>query len=147
MRLHVALTSLVFIGFALPTTLTSARAADADPELAFNNHCRECHSAKKGDNRLGPTLYGVVGRKAGTVDTFGGYSPGVKDSGITWTPDMLDQWIADPNKVVSGNNMAPPFPGVPDAAERKQIITYLQSDTNEKQGQAAPQKSAPTATQ
>jgi cytochrome c len=145
MRLHVPLNSLVC--FALLATSTIARAADADPELAFNNHCRECHSAKKDDNRLGPTLYGVVGRKAGTIATFGGYSPGVKDSNITWTPDLLDQWIADPNKVVSGNNMAPPFPGVADPAERKQIIAYLKSDTNEKQGQAAPQTPAPTATQ
>ncbi len=147
MRLHVTPSSLALLGIALLATSTIAHAADADPELAFNNHCRECHSAVKDDNRLGPTLYGVVGRKAGSVATFGGYSPGVKGSGITWTPDMLDQWIADPNKVVSGNNMAPPFPGVADPAERKQIITYLQSDTNQKQGQAVPQKSAPTATQ
>jgi hypothetical protein len=39
-------------------------------ELAFNGHCRECHAFDKGDNRLGPTLYGVVGRKAGTVPNF-----------------------------------------------------------------------------
>lgn len=116
-----------------------AFAADDDPELAFNNHCRECHSAVKDDNRLGPTLYGVVGRKAGTVATFGGYSPGLQNSGITWTPEMLDQWIADPNAVVSGNNMAPPFPGVADAAERAQIIAYLKSDTSDpkNQGQSA----------
>ena len=112
-----------------------ALAADDDPELAFNNHCRECHSAVKDDNRLGPTLYGVVGRKAGTVATFGGYSPGLKDSGITWTPDVLDQWIANPNAVVSGNNMAPPYPGVADAAERKQIIAYLKSDTTDPKNQ------------
>jgi cytochrome c len=125
-------------------------AADADPELAFNNHCRECHSAVKDDNRLGPSLYGVVGRKAGSLASFHGYSPSLQGSGITWTPDMLDQWITDPNAVASGNNMAPPFPGVADPDERKQIIAYLKSDTNPpsgKQGQAAPPTPPPTATQ
>jgi cytochrome c len=92
----------------------------------------------KDDNRLGPTLYGVVGRKAGTVATFGGYSPGVMDSNITWTPDMLDQWITDPNQVVSGNNMAPPFAGVPDPTERKEIIAYLKSDASDPKNQGQP---------
>jgi cytochrome c len=139
MRTHATLNLITPLGFALLAMSTSAHAADADPELAFNNHCRECHSAVKDDNRLGPTLYGVVGRKAGAVATFGGYSPGLRGSGITWTPALLDQWIADPNQVVSGNNMAPPFPGVPDAAERKEIIAYLKSDTSDpkNQGQSA----------
>jgi cytochrome c len=100
----------------------------------------------KDDNRLGPSLYGVVGRKAGSLASYHGYSPSLQGADIMWTPDMLDKWITDPNAVASGNNMAPPFPGVADPAERKQIIAYLKSDTNEKQGQAAPQKPAPTAT-
>lgn len=104
--------------------------ADDDLELAFNNHCRECHSALKGDNRLGPTLYGVVGRKAASVPTYGNYSPALMDSGITWTEDMLDQWIANPSAVASGNNMQPPYPGVADPAERAKIIAYLKADTN-----------------
>jgi cytochrome c len=135
---------------ALLATSTIARAADADPELAFNNHCRECHSAVKDDNRLGPSLYGVVGRKAGSLASYHGYSPSLQNSSITWTPEMLDQWITDPNAVASGNNMAPPFPGVADPAERKQIIAYLKSDTtpaSAKQGKVAPQTPAPTATQ
>jgi cytochrome c len=108
---------------------TPALAADDDLELAFNNHCRECHSALKGDNRLGPTLYGVVGRKAATVPGYE-YSPALQDSGITWTEKVLDQWIADPSAVASGNNMQPPYPGVADPAERAKIIAYLKSDTN-----------------
>jgi cytochrome c2 len=54
-----------------------------DLELAFNGHCRECHAFDKGDNRLGPSLYGVVGRKAGIVPGFA-YSDSLKSSGITW---------------------------------------------------------------
>ncbi len=107
---------------------TPALAADDDPELAYNNHCRECHSALKGDNRLGPSLYGIVGRKAATVPDYGNYSPALKDFGITWTEDILDQWIANPSAVAAGNNMQPPYPGVEDPAERAKIIAYLKSD-------------------
>jgi len=45
-------------------------AAESDSKIAFNDHCRECHSFLKGDNRLGPTLYGTVGRKAGSIPDF-----------------------------------------------------------------------------
>ena len=56
---------------------------DGDLEIAFNDHCRECHSFLKDDNRLGPSLYGVVGRKAGTEPGYA-FSEFVKGSGITW---------------------------------------------------------------
>jgi len=50
---------------------SAASAEDDDLEISFNDHCRECHSFLKNDNRLGPTLYGVVGRKAGTEPGYG----------------------------------------------------------------------------
>jgi cytochrome c len=53
---------------AMPLT---AGAADDDLEITFNDHCRECHSFLTGDNRLGPSLYGVVGRKAGLEPGYG----------------------------------------------------------------------------
>jgi len=105
-----------------------AGAADDDLELAFNDHCRECHSFVKDDNRLGPSLYGVVGRKAGTEPGFA-YSESVKDSGVTWDAATLDKGIADPQAVIPGNAMSPPYPGVADAAIRKKIIAYLQTLT------------------
>ena len=119
------------LALALVGHPVAVSAADADPELAFNNHCRQCHSANKGDNRLGPSLFGVVGRKAGSAENYANYSPALKNSGITWTPDQIDKWITNPNAVVSGNNMQP-FPGVSDAKEREQIIAYLKSDTQGK---------------
>ena len=58
-------------GLAVLAALSGpARAADDELELAFNDHCRECHSFLKDDNRLGPSLYGVVGRKAGTLPGY-----------------------------------------------------------------------------
>jgi cytochrome c len=96
--------------------------------LAFNNHCRECHSFMKGDNRLGPSLYGVVGRKAGTAPGYGNYSDGVKNAGFAWTPELIERWITDPNAFIPDNNMKP-FGGISDAAERRKIITFLENDT------------------
>jgi cytochrome c len=99
-------------------------AADSDSKIAFNDHCRECHSFLKGDNRLGPTLYGIVGRKAGSVPDFP-YSISVKSSGMIWDEAALDKWIANPDAVIPGNDMSPPYPGVADPAIRKKIIAFL----------------------
>jgi cytochrome c len=97
-------------------------------ELQFNGHCRECHSFVKNDNRLGPSLYGVVGRKAGTVPGFA-YSNSVKDSGIVWNESTLDKWIANPGAVIPDNNMAALFSGISDAETRAKIIAFLKQDT------------------
>ncbi|SFV38247.1 c-type cytochrome [Hyphomicrobium facile] len=117
--------------YCLGTTaavLAQSNPSNDDLELAFNGHCRECHAFDKGDNRLGPTLYGVVGRKAGTVPGFD-YSDSLKGSGITWDEKTLDQWITNPNAVVPGNNMGAIFSGLADAGERAKIIAFLKQDT------------------
>lgn len=117
--------------YCLGTTaavLAQSSTPNDDLELAFNGHCRECHAFDKGDNRLGPTLYGVVGRKAGTVPGFE-YSDSLKSSGITWDEKTLDQWITNPNAVVPGNNMGAIFSGLADAGERAKIIAFLKQDT------------------
>jgi cytochrome c len=101
-------------------------AADDELELAFNDHCRECHSFVKDDNRLGPTLYGVVGRKAGTQAGYG-YTQSLKDSGLTWDEQTLDKWIANPDAVIPGNGMSPPYGGVADAQVRAKIIAFLKT--------------------
>jgi len=100
--------------------------AEEDLEITFNDHCRECHSFLKGDNRLGPTLYGVVGRKAGAESGYG-YTQSLKDSGVTWDEETLDKWIADPGAIIPGNGMSPPYGGVADAAIRQRIIAFLKT--------------------
>ena len=113
---------------AVCVATSAARTGDATgpEELAFNNHCRECHMVDKGDNRIGPTLYDVVGRKAGSLASFPNYSSAVQDSGIVWDAATLDKWIADPEAFLPDNNMRP-FAGVTDANERALIISYLES--------------------
>ncbi len=110
---------------ALSLLATHAWAAPEDGQVAFNNACRTCHSFKPDDNRLGPTLHGIVGRKAGSIEGFA-FSPSMKSSGVTWDEATLDKFISDPNQVVSGNKMQP-FGGIADAGERKKIVDYLKT--------------------
>jgi cytochrome c len=121
--------------FALSGSVILCGAVQAQPpkfdeefELQFNGHCRECHSFVKNDNRLGPTLYGVVGRKAGTVPGFN-YSDSIKGANIVWDEKTLDQWITNPGAVIPGNNMAALFNGIDDASIRAKIISFLKEDT------------------
>jgi len=99
--------------------------AQNDGQTAFNTSCRTCHTMKEGDNRLGPNLAGIVGRKAGSLPDYN-YSSSMKQSGITWDAATLDQFIANPDQVVSGNNMKP-YGGITDAEQRKTIVEFLQS--------------------
>ncbi len=91
--------------------------------MAYNNACCTCHSVKEGDNRLGPSLAKIVGRKAGASEGFN-YSQSLKNSGVTWDEKNLDAFIANPDSVVPGNNMKP-YTGISDAALRGQIVKFL----------------------
>ncbi len=121
---------IIAAALALSSVLTEAAMAadEAGGEQLFNNSCRTCHSWKEGDNRLGPNLHGIVGRKAGSASGFS-YSPSLKGAGITWDEATLDTFITNPDGVVPGNNMKP-FTGISDAATRKQIIEFLKSNPN-----------------
>lgn len=99
--------------------------AQNDGQTAFNNSCRTCHTMKEGDNRLGPNLAGIIGRKAGSLPDYA-YSPSMKQSGITWDASTLHQFIASPDQVVSGNAMKP-YGGITGAAQRKLIVDFLRS--------------------
>jgi len=118
---HTAFAQVVLL--ALLGMIVEARAGD--PQMAFNNSCRTCHSMKEGDNRLGPSLAGVIGRKAGTLPGYA-YSPSMQNSGITWDEASLDEFIANPDEVVGGNKMKP-FTGIADAGQRKEIVAFLKS--------------------
>ena len=120
--------AIAFSALSLLATLVPAAAAQEESEdgkVSFNNACRTCHSFKADDNRLGPTLHGIVGRKAGSIEGFA-FSPSMKASGVTWDEATLDKFISSPEQVVSGNKMQP-FGGIADAGERKKIIDYLKT--------------------
>jgi len=75
----------------------------ASGQLVFNNACRTCHTTKEGDNRLGPNLYKIVGRKAGSLQNYG-YSSAMKGADFIWDEEKLDRFIANPEQTVPGNN-------------------------------------------
>lgn len=91
----------------------------------FAEECGDCHSVTAGKNKKGPSLHGVIGRKSATLGDFSGYSDAIKQAGITWTPDKIDAYIAQPRKVVPGGKMK--YDGLEDAGARADVIAYLQS--------------------
>ena len=110
--------------------LTPSPSSSADVEsgqLVFNNACRTCHTTNKGDNRLGPHLYKIIGRKAGSLPNYS-YSSAMKGADFVWNEAKLDRFIANPDEMVPGNNMKP-YGGLASADERAKVIAFLQSLT------------------
>jgi cytochrome c len=119
MRRSLALlTAALLCASAAPT----AFAADAaQGEEIYNSRCIACHSPDA--NRVGPKHRGVVGRTAGTVLDFN-YSEAVKSSGVVWTEETLDKWLANPQAFIPGQRMN--FK-VADPADRADLIAYLKT--------------------
>ena len=86
--------------------------------------CRMCHVTYAGVNKTGPTLNGIIGRKAGSVPGFA-YSAANTGSGITWTKEKLFQYLEKPYRVLPQSRMI--FAGLPDAQKRADLIAYLAS--------------------
>ena len=111
MRIVLALSVALFAGRAL-----AQAASGAD---TFEDRCAMCHVA--GGDGQGPTLKGVVGRKAGSLPGFA-YTSAIKASGITWTPANLDRFLTNPGALVPGTAM---LVRVNDATQRAALIRYL----------------------
>jgi cytochrome c len=116
------------IRLALAAALVAAAgAAQADGDAARGEKrfedCAACHKLQAGVNDIGPTLHGIFQRKAAELIDYR-YSAALKRSGIAWTPQTLDAFIADPQRLVPANRM--PYAGMPDAADRADLIAYLQ---------------------
>jgi cytochrome c len=89
----------------------------------FNAQCGICHTANKGGPAiLGPNLYGVVGRKAGSVAGYN-YSPGMKNAGFAWSDDKLNAYLPGPRAMVAGTKMT--YGGLKDSAKLADLVAYL----------------------
>ena len=105
---------------ASPAPGNAQAAADAPAAFAV---CRSCHAVEPGRNGVGPSLFGIVGTKAGDVPGYN-FSPALKGSGVTWDRQSLDTWLQGPMKMVPGTKMVI---GVPDPKKRQDVIDYLES--------------------
>jgi cytochrome c len=119
----------VTLALSVTLLLAGAARADGDPargEKKFQD-CAACHKLEAGANNVGPSLHGIFTRKAGELADFR-YSPALKRSGITWTPETLDNFIRDPQAVVPANRM--PYAGIANADDRADLIAYLSKASN-----------------
>ena len=108
---------------ALTPAMAQARAAQG--KVAFEATCSGCHSAVVGENGTGPSLYGVVGRKAGSLEGYS-FSPAMSASTVQWSRGTLEMHLADTKNFIPGNRMGKFFPGVDDSATRCDFISYLE---------------------
>ena len=112
---------------AAPSAAVAASPATVKRGKLLFIQCRACHDLQPGQPaKIGPTLAGLIGRKAASVAGFS-YSAALKNSNITWDRAQLERWIEKPSAVVSGNAMA--FAGVASATDRAALLNYLEAET------------------
>jgi cytochrome c len=106
--------------------IVNARPADAKNGKVLFERCAACHSLEPNKSDLAPSLAGVFGRKAASLEDFR-YSTAMKQSNVTWDERTLDIFIADPQAFIPGNRM--PFDGLKDKADREDLLAYLKLAT------------------
>lgn len=116
-----------FVAVALAAAVALASgsamaAGDAAKGKKVFKKCKACHSIQAGKKKVGPSMFGVVGRKAGTSKGYR-FSKAMKASGITWDEASLDKFLTKPKKFVPKTKMG--FPGIKKAADRASLIAYL----------------------
>ena len=108
---------------AMPALAQDHPSGDADAGKAiFNRQCVACHSAQAGQNKVGPSFAGVVGRHSAEVPGFN-YSPAMKGANRTWDAETLDPYLVDPKASVPGTRMI--YAGLKDPKQRADVIAYL----------------------
>ena len=129
-------------GQTAPAPMAAAAAVSGDVatgKLVFRK-CQACHSLEPGKNGLGPSLAGLIGKKAGSVANYN-YSPANKASNLTWDIATLDRYLSDPQKVLPGNKM--PFPGLRTKNERDAVIAFLAAGPTPAVAAVPPSAAAP----
>lgn len=131
--LALAVLAVGIVSFSSQATVASASQSDAAQGDAkrgvdvFEKRCTGCHSLD--EDKEGPRLRGVYGNKAASLSSTFKYSDALKASNVTWDAPSLDQWMEDPEKIVPNSDM---FFRVPKADERKDVIAYLRTLSDQK---------------
>jgi cytochrome c len=123
-KMRVRVRALVFA--VLPSLAMAGTVAAADIEAGKTTFkkCLLCHTAEAGKNKVGPSLFGIVGRKSASLSDYN-YSDAMKNFNHSWTPQTLDTYLTDPHALISGTKMI--FPGIKDPTERANLIAYLET--------------------
>lgn len=122
---RILLAGLASATFVMSTVEIHAAAAgdSKNGQTLFGENCAVCHSFARGEpNKIGPNLFGVVGRPSGMAPGYM-YSPAMMKAGLTWDQKTLGEYLAGPQKKVPGTKMG--FPGFSDPSEEADVIAYL----------------------
>ena len=122
MRLQIASTPIGIL--LIFTMIWPVSAADVEVGKTEFKKCALCHTIEAGKNKVGPSLFGIVGRKSASLDGYN-YSEAMKKFDHTWDVQTLDTYLADPRADVPGTKMI--FPGIKDKKERNDVIAYLET--------------------
>lgn len=137
---------MIFAGFAALALTSAAQAQDdadttvlaelGEPYVSASvengarifRRCQSCHTVDEGGrNMVGPNLHGVFGADAGAKEGFR-YSPAMSESGIVWSAETLDAYLANPRTYIPRNRMS--FAGLRDEEDRNDLIAWLAMNTN-----------------
>ena len=123
-RIAITLTVATGAAAAAAAAPSGLAAYKGDPVKGKSDFvvCKACHSPDKGVNRIGPSLWGVVGRTSGSIPGFN-YSAANKQGHIVWSPDVLFAYLEHPQKYLPGTKMT--YAGLADPQKRANIIAYL----------------------
>jgi cytochrome c len=124
MRNAIPVASAALFGLFFALSAGQARAAGnaAAGALIFEDECLECH-ATSGKNKKGPSLRGIIGRKAGSAAGFADYSEPLKNSSLVWTAEELDKYLTKPKQF--SPNIRMKYEGLGDAKARADLIEFL----------------------
>jgi cytochrome c len=120
---HRPFTQAFTLAVLLLTVSRTFAAGDVAAGEKVFSRCAACHATEQDANKVGPSLAGVVGRKAGTAPGFK-YSPALANAPITWDDGSLDKFLQNPTGFVHGTQM---FTNVPNGDDRQNVIAYLKS--------------------
>lgn len=109
-----------------PLMVGAAEAADTKKGKKVFNKCKACHSLVAGKKKIGPSLNGLFGRKAGTVKGFK-YSKAMIKAGVVWNDETVDKYLTKPKKFIPKTKMV--FSGLKKKAQRDDLIAYLKEAT------------------
>ncbi len=126
MKLIIYISLILSVYFSTPSP---GVLADNNLETGIDllKKCSSCHALGDiSNNKVGPSLYGVFGRRAGKVAGYK-YSKALINSKIIWDETTIDKYIANPKEYIPGNKMA--FWGIKNIKERDAVINYLKIAT------------------